>query len=253
MNFENKPIIIEGVNHSGTRVLVDILSILGSEGGDYNNHWKENKFFLQLHRDLINKVSDRGWTGTILNIDFINSFNDNGEHKQYIMERIKSELQYHYPNYKIKPWHWKCPTSALFEKTWTEIYPDAYYIYLSREPARVAQSFVRRNAALKFKDGLKFYEIMESKMKSIPKRNELSICYENLESEIEKIASFIPIDVKPEQIERAKSFYKPRNRLWYFDRSIKLNFKNIKAHIYYTLYKIGYFTRNSAVKGILTS
>lgn len=53
MNVSSKPIIIPGTNHSGTRVLVDIMSILGSDGGDYDNQWHENKFFLEIHRELL--------------------------------------------------------------------------------------------------------------------------------------------------------------------------------------------------------
>ena len=57
MNYLKSPIIIKGVNHSGTGVLVEILKILGSDAGDINNKWKENKFFLEIHKSLISKIS----------------------------------------------------------------------------------------------------------------------------------------------------------------------------------------------------
>ena len=79
MNYSKQPLIIEGVNHSGTRLFVDILSKLGSYSGDVKNHWRENKFFLGLHRNLIGKISDKGWTKTILDCDFIEAHQDNFE------------------------------------------------------------------------------------------------------------------------------------------------------------------------------
>jgi len=240
MDFEFRPIIVEGVNHSGTRVLVDILSILGSDGGDYDNHWKENKFFLQLHKTLIDKISDRDWTKTILDVSFIEKYEDKCEFKETLLTRLKNELPQHYPNYKTKPWHWKCPTSALFEKTWSEIFPEAYYIIINREPAKVAQSFLRRKATLKFKDGLAFYRVMENKITEIPKKNQIVINFEELEDEIERIADFIPLDVSTLQIERAASKINRQEKIWYGGRSLKLNLKNIKAHVVYSLHKKGY-------------
>ena len=56
MNYIDKPIIIKGVNHSGTSALVKILEILGSDSGAINNQWNENEFFLNLHKDLIKKI-----------------------------------------------------------------------------------------------------------------------------------------------------------------------------------------------------
>jgi hypothetical protein len=172
MDFEKRPIIIEGVNHSGTRLLVEILSILGSDGGDYHNTWNENKFFLDIHRELIKRISDVEWTETILNNDFIERYVDTAEFKEYITSRLNKELESNFPRYKTAPWHWKCPTSALFEKTWYEIFPDAIYLINQRDPGKIARSFLRRrgNSSLPFRDGLRFYRIMEDKIFSIRKK-----------------------------------------------------------------------------------
>ena len=71
MNHLKRPVIIKGVNHSGTRALVKILEILGSDPGIIDNKWNENRFFLDLHKILISKISTKSWTDTIFNIDFL--------------------------------------------------------------------------------------------------------------------------------------------------------------------------------------
>ena len=105
MDFQSKPIIIEGANHSGTRVLVEMLSILGSDGGDYNNPWKENKFFLDIHGELVKKISSRDWTQTIFNLSFVKVYQNDLSHKDYIQDLLKHELEKHYPAFRDSPWH----------------------------------------------------------------------------------------------------------------------------------------------------
>lgn len=238
-DFSKKPIIIEGVNHSGTRLLVDILTIFGSDGGDANNNWKENKLFLEIHKQLIDKISDNGWTLTILNNDFISKYEDNLEHKSFIENVLNDELDNHFVNRKTKPWHWKCPTSALFENTWTTIYPDAYYIINRRDPAKIAKAFLRRKggASLSFKEGLRFYEIMEGKIFSIKKKNQLIINFDDLKNEIPRIIKFLDLNVSSEQIELANSKIVYKDRFWNPRLSIRFNLKNMWAKLIYKLYK----------------
>ena len=240
-NFQKKPVIIEGVNHSGTRLLVEILSILGSDGGDYNNTWKENKYFLQLHKRLIDKISDKGWTNTILDIDFISNYKDDLKFLDFINEDLKINLPIEFPNYKSQMWHIKCPTSALFEKTWTKIFPDAYYIINRREPGKIAKAFLRRTggSSLSFKNGLKFYEIMEDKIFEINKKNQLIVDFDNLYYEIPRIIDFLSLDISDEKIELARSKINYRNHLWRFDWSLRLNFKNYWSKFIYSIYKNG--------------
>ena len=237
MNYTNRPIIIEGVNHSGTRLLVEILSVFGSDGGDYKNPWAENKVYLDLHKELINKISDKGWTKTILDNNFIKNYNDNFEFESFITKYLDVNIPNDFPDYKSKPWHWKCPTSALFEKTWTKIYPDGWYIINTCEPEKVAKSFVRRNASLSFKEGLRFYSIMNEKIFSVKKNNQLIIDFGNITNEINKIAKFVPFDVSEKKINIAKSLVKDTSKIWSKNRSIYMNLKNIYATILYKKYK----------------
>lgn len=247
-DFSNTPVIIEGVNHSGTRLLVEILSIFGSDGGDTDsgNKWKENSFFLDIHKQMIDNISDKGWTGTILNIDFISHYEDDLSQTEYIVNRLNNELGMHYPKYKSALWHWKCPTSALFERTWTEIYPDAFYIINRRDPGKIAKAFMRRRgiASLSFKDGLRFYHIMESKILSVKKKKQLIIDFDDLKNEIPKIIAFLPIQVTKEQIELANSKINYKNHAWNTKISLLSNIKNKMANLTYELYRKGLIFRN---------
>jgi hypothetical protein len=241
IDYSKKPIIIEGVNHSGTRLIVDILTIFGSDCGDCNNNWRENSFFLEIHNNLIDKISDKGWTPTILNIDFISNFEDTLEYKNFIENRLNNELGQHFNDFKTKNWHWKCPTSALFEKTWTSIYPDAYYIINKRDPAKIAKAFLRRRggASMSFKDALRFYHIMENKIFSIKKKNQLIVNFDDLQNEIPKIIKFLSLKVTSDQIKLANSKINYKDHAWNSKWSFMLNLKNNWAKMIYNLYKKG--------------
>ena len=143
MNYSRKPIIVLGLNHSGTRVLVDILTILGSNPGDVSNSWRENILFLNIHKKLISKISDRGWDKTIFDPDFINHFIDKKIYTDYIENILDKSLKNHYENFQSTAWHWKCPTSSIFLNTWGEIFPDAYYIIIKRSKRENVISLIK--------------------------------------------------------------------------------------------------------------
>ena len=245
-DFSKRPIIVEGVNHSGTRLIVDILTIFGSDGGDTSNSWKENKLYLDIHKQLIDRISDKGWTLTILDNDFTSNYEDNLEHKEFIENILDKELEKDYKDYKTKPWHWKCPTSALFENTWTSIYPDAFYIINRRDPGKIAKAFLRRSggASMSFKEGLRFYQIMENKIFAVKKKNQLVINFDDLENEIPKIIDFLGLDVSAEQIAKAKSKINYKNHFWNPKWSFEVNLKNRWATLMYKLYKNGWIYKN---------
>ena len=164
-----------------------------------------NKLFLDIHKVLIGKVSDLGWNKTIFNLNFIKNFHDNCEYIDYIVSRLKNELHQNYTDYLNHPWHWKCPTSALFQNTWIKIFPEAYYIINTRNPKRVAKSFLRRTGStfLPFHKGIEFYRLMENNIFSVRKKNYVLINFDRIRNDIYKIAEFIPIDVSDSQIKDA--------------------------------------------------
>jgi len=245
MNFIASPIIIKGVNHSGTRALVKILELLGSDPGIINNKWYENIFYLELHKTLISKISKKTWTETIFNADFLNNgYNDQLEYLDFINEKL-NELDKYYFNPKKHIWHWKCPSSALFENTWNEIYPNAYNIIIKREPNNVARSLLRNGLITNYDDAIKFYNTMNKKIFSITKKNVITVQYDNLRNEIDKIADFIPLNIDDQQIKLAKAIVK-KESLIRLNKSVLYNIKNV-----YTESKIRLYNLNKKMKSKL--
>lgn len=237
-DYTRRPIIVEGVGHSGTRVVVQILSALGSDGGDCNNLFKENKFFLNIHESLIAKVSNRGWAETILNLMFIKEFHDDLRYRDFICSLLESELLNHYPNATTSPWHWKCPASALFEKTWVEIFPEAYYIHVVRNPVDCAESYLKRGQLHSMKEGIEYYRIMHERITEVQKKNYLQIEYGNLADEIEKIRNFVPFVIDSNKVEMARSLIKKEDKYWYRGKTIRRNLLNVRGKLLSSLFKL---------------
>ncbi len=227
-NFANKPIIILGTQHSGTRVVVQMLKKLGSKPGDIDNQWKEEKLFLNIHRELINKVSKKSWTSIIFDLDFVKSFKDNKEYLKYIKRRLNQEIDVHYSQRQKKPWHWKCPASALFLNSWIAIYPEAYFIHLVRDPFGVSESLLRRRQHHNPFKALRFNGLMNKRIEKCRPEMEhyLKINFELLEKQIDDLVKFLPFKVDTEKkkvalatINRKKkalwnSRYSWRKNLW---------------------------------------
>jgi len=140
IDFERRPIIVLGVGHSGTRVVVDILSALGSDGGDCENQWRENEFFIELHKDLLNVATQEEWTKKIFTIETYYNYCAPEKNKNIVRDKLSSRLVEAYPEYRNSPWHWKCPSSAVFMDFWMEAFPDAYYVHIIRDPLDVASN-----------------------------------------------------------------------------------------------------------------
>ena len=238
MNFFRQPVIIRGVNHSGTRALVKILEILGSDAGQINNIWYENKFFLDLHKNLINRISTKGWTDTIYDTDFLKGgYKDNFEFLDFINEKLSNELENYYNSPYENLWHWKCPSSVFFENTWNEIFPNAYNIVIERNPNNVARSLMRDKLINNYDDALEFHKTMSEKIFSITKKKMIKVRYENLENEIEKIIDFIPLNVTNEKLKAAISFTN-KDSLIRLNKSLNYNIKNIYTQLKINLYKL---------------
>jgi len=237
MNFLKRPIIIKGINHSGTRALVKVLEILGSDPGIIDNKWNENRFFLDLHKILISKISSKSWTKTIFNVDFLmDVYKDNLEYLDFINEKL-ADLNKYYIDPQNKIWHWKCPSSAFFENTWNEVFPNAYNIIIVRDPNKVARSLMRDRLINNYNDAIEFYKIMNKKIFSVNKNNVIKIKYDNLKNEIEKIIDFIPLEIDNEKIKLAKSIAK-KDSLIRLNKSIIYNIKNISTEAKINLFRL---------------
>lgn len=226
-----RPIIILGVNHSGTRVLVDMLSALGSDGGDFQNPWRENKFFLDIHNRLIGAVDGKDWTRKIFRTKELKSFALQAPQRQAILDRLKKELPSAYPAYKTRPWHWKCPTSALFIDFWLSTFPDAYYVHIVRDPLDVAQSLLSRRQFYTIRSAYQFYDLMEERLtKAAAASHYLKIRYENLIDEVPRLIEFMPF-LDGAEIDNAKRLIHQPGFRWKPSRTLKHNLWNTSVAI----------------------
>jgi hypothetical protein len=189
VSLERPPIVVLGANHAGTRLVVDILTALGSQPGRVGNEWREDETFLDLHRWLIGRVGGRDWTETIFDLRFIRRFRDDRHLVPAIRQRLAATLDASFPD-RTRPWHWKCPTAVLFLPSWLAIYPDACFVHIERRPEDVALSLVRRRQFLRFERALAFYDEMNGRVLAAAPamRRYLRLSYETLAADLPRLA-----------------------------------------------------------------
>lgn len=231
IDFSARPIIVLGVNHSGTRVVVDILAALGSDGGNFDNTWRENKFFLDIHRVLMGAYDDDNWTQKIFDLGYIAGLRPDEAKKQAIYKKLHDGLNGAYPHHASRPWHWKCPTSAFFIDFWLETYPEAFYVHIVREPLDVAQSLISRRQFYSIRMAQRFYDLMESELaKAAKARHYLKLNYETLSAELNSLIEFLPF-LDSSRMEEARQLIREPRFHWKSGRSIKHNLWNLSTSL----------------------
>lgn len=187
-----EPIVVIGSNHAGTRAVVDMLTILGSEPGDVSNSYRENKFFLELHEDILGIPHGQIWKYKIFDVGFAESFKISSESRERVIARLHRELRGHYPDVDGSSWHWKCPSSALCIEFWNEVFPKAYYVHIVRDPYDIAYSLMRRREFHSLRKALRYVEILTSRIEKTKFERYLRVNYEGFPGEIPRIVDFVP-------------------------------------------------------------
>lgn len=224
--YKKKPIIVLGANHSGTRLIVEMLSVFGSDGGECDNHWREERCFLSLHQQLMKEVNSQEWSDAIFDIDFIESFQDNGSYAEMMETYLSDCLVGHYADRENHPWHWKCPTSALFLQSWLRVYPEAHFVHVVRDSCDVAASLMRRRQIYNPCSGVRFDTVMNKKIEAVrgEMKHYIKVPFNNIEEELENLADFMPFEVSEEKKRRARACIKKRQwRWWMSGKSIRRN------------------------------
>jgi hypothetical protein len=220
---ERPPIVVLGANHAGTRLLVDILRILGSNAGRIDNAWLEDETFLEIHRRLIGRVSQKSWTETIFDMEFVRSYRDDGRWVPNIHTWLTQGLDDSFPQRRTSAWHWKCPTAVMFLRSWLEIYPSALFIHLERDPEAVARSLVRRRQFLRFGEAAEFYDAMNQRVLDARPRmkNYLRLSYESLSDNLPLLAQRAGLRINEPVMDCARgAILHQRAPLWRPDRSV---------------------------------
>ncbi len=193
-DYSKIPIIVLGAGHSGTRLLVDILSELGSNGGVDNNEWRENELFREIHYQVITNISGKSWDKTIFDLKFLKLI-DGSSCVSEINKYLAYISQYYEPF--DKPWHWKMPASAMLLKSWSKIYPNAYFVHIIRNKFDVAKSLLRRKQYWNPLNAIRFVKLMNQMIleETESLKNYYFIEYERIENQIDDLIDFLPLKV----------------------------------------------------------
>ena len=219
---ERPPVIILGANHAGTRLVVDVLRTLGSRAGRTGNEWLEDEVFLDIHRRLVARVTKKHWTQAIFDMAFVERFRDDASLVPEIRDWLAQSLADSFPDRSL-PWHWKCPTAVMFLPSWLEIYPDALFVHIERDPRDVARSLVRRRQFLRFGRAAAFYEAMNRRViEARPAMtNYLRLSVETLGGDLPALAASAGLHPQQEALDTARRSIRQDARTgWRADRSM---------------------------------
>ena len=143
INAENHPIIVLGVERSGTSVVAEMVHRWGAYAGASETlheadahaprgYWE----FLPLW-DLLAELGDFASGATWWDHDFQQRIEDKAADPVYRTKATKLMSQMH----KGGPWFWKDPALSHFLPFWKQIWGDAIYIITVRNPLDTAVSW----------------------------------------------------------------------------------------------------------------
>ena len=143
INAENHPIIVLGVERSGTSVVAEMVHRWGAYAGAPKTlheadvhaprgYWE----FLPLW-DLLAELGDFASGATWWDRDFQQRIEDKAADPVYRTKAIELMSQMH----KGDPWFWKDPALSHFLPFWKQIWGDAIYIITVRNPLDTAVSW----------------------------------------------------------------------------------------------------------------
>ena len=143
INAENHPIIVLGVERSGTSVVAEMVHRWGAYAGAPETLHKVDVHaprgyweFLPLW-DLLAELGDFASGVTWWDCDFQQRIEDKAANPVYKTKATELMSQM----YKGNPWFWKDPALSHFLPFWKQIWGDATYIITVRNPLDIALSW----------------------------------------------------------------------------------------------------------------
>lgn len=223
-----KPYIILGVHRSGTTLMSGIFTRAGIFMGKNQNINKEAEFFFQLNNKALTTNKSTAYDFDIFleklnNPEFVNQLTQKFKHELSLNLNskffgYKNLIKYLITDGKIK-WGFKDPRNVLLYPVWNNIFPDAKYLIIFRNPIDVCISTYyfeqkRYLKKLKKRPGLKFgmplekaFEVWKKFNKILltiaeNKSNSLVVKYEDLKNKevIDKLIEFTGSSVSQKEI-----------------------------------------------------
>ncbi|MEQ8908115.1 MAG: sulfotransferase [Vicingaceae bacterium] len=149
---QEQPLIVVGMHRSGTTMLIKLIEQLGVFVGDKKRHNYEATFFQEINRWLLQQA---------------NCFWDNPEHFQFVDEvyfrEVERVLEKRLSSLALTEylglsktlqtkslfkadfhWAWKDPANSITWPVWLDLFPNAKFIHIYRNPFDVALSLQQR-------------------------------------------------------------------------------------------------------------
>ena len=141
---EPSVIIITGMHRSGTSLTASLLEsagveigdrLMGSDTGNSQGHF-EDLDFVEFHQQVLRELDldIAGWTKD-------NRISVSSKHLPLAIDLVTARR-----NYPV--WGWKDPRTTLFLDFWSQLLPNAKYIFVYRSPWKVLDSLFRRKDPL---------------------------------------------------------------------------------------------------------
>ena len=134
-------LLITGMHRSGTSFVAGLLQSAGLDIGknlleaNYSNPkgFFENTDFLDFHRSVLSSlgIEPKGW---IVPDEIIVPDEYVSKAKQLIKHNASA----------VKPWGWKEPRTTIFLNFWSNLLPNAKFLFIYRSPWEVIDSLYRR-------------------------------------------------------------------------------------------------------------
>lgn len=148
-------------------------------------------------------------------------------------ERVSNEAESSYgTGYMNGPWHWKCPSSALYLPTWLKLFPEAKIIFIRRPDLEVAESLFRRRELTSPIKALRFNHVFNSKIDLYLKsyKNVFRVNYHEFNSKIPDLIQFLEMDLSKGN-NNVDGFTIKKKRLFSANKSLRSNLWNMVVQI----------------------
>lgn len=149
------PVIIIGAHRSGTTATASALKLIGLQIGQRLDSHNESREMQQLHEGYLRELG-AAWHNPAPFLASLRTAAGKTACVKYLTQNAgKDLLVFGYQNgltgWRLKrrlrsgvPWGWKEPRTTLFAACWLELFPEARFLHVVRNPLAVAASIQKR-------------------------------------------------------------------------------------------------------------